>query len=404
MARLFSVISAAGLVFLTPSSWTGETSPSPATVPFVLDHNRMLVDAEIAGKDGTWHKARLWVDTGNPDFFLSPELARRLGLEFDAAHGLAEAGTPQGVRLGGRPVDFSGVKTKVLTAPAWVFGTMRCDANLPSTALMKYQIVFDYPRREMTLSEPGRLTPGGVEVPAAVHPETGIAQVDAVIDGEPFSFALDNGASFSFADETLLSRWSQKHPGWPHSRGAAGCANIWGWWPGEASWPLLRLPAIECGKVRLEQVGLAGLPRDFRGEGGFFAWYSRKTARPVHGLLGPNALKDLRVTLDFPAGRVFFEKSARPSPPDMDLVGVTLRPEDDGKYRVAGVALAEGKPAVEGVEVGDLLLEVGKTKVTGATMGTVVDALRGAPGDRRKLVLLRAGKRLTVKVRVVRLL
>jgi hypothetical protein len=37
------------------------------TAPIILDHNRMLVDAEIRGNDRTWHKVRLWVDSGNPD-------------------------------------------------------------------------------------------------------------------------------------------------------------------------------------------------------------------------------------------------------------------------------------------------------------------------------------------------
>ncbi len=57
------------------------------TVPFTLDHNRMLVEAEIQRADGSWRKALLWVDTGNPTFFISEPLARDLGIEFPGAEG-----------------------------------------------------------------------------------------------------------------------------------------------------------------------------------------------------------------------------------------------------------------------------------------------------------------------------
>lgn len=69
-----------------------------------------------------------------------------------------------------------------------------------------------------------------------------------------------------------------------------------------------------------------------------------------------------------------------------------------------GVAGKEGKPLVEGVEPGDLLLHVGKTKVKGTTMGRVVDALRGKPGDRVTLVPDLKGQEIKVKTRVVRYL
>jgi len=68
------------------------------------------------------------------------------------------------------------------------------------------------------------------------------------------------------------------------------------------------------------------------------------------------------------------------------------------------VAVAEGKTAVEGVEPGDRLIQVDALETTGATMGTVVDALRGKPGDIRVLVLEREGKRFRVEARVERYL
>jgi C-terminal processing protease CtpA/Prc len=71
---------------------------------------------------------------------------------------------------------------------------------------------------------------------------------------------------------------------------------------------------------------------------------------------------------------------------------------------VIGIAKKDEKPVVDGVEPGDVLLQVENLKTTGATMGTVVDALRGRPGDIRVLVLERNGKQFRIEARVVRLL
>lgn len=387
----------------------GERAARSVSVPFKLDHNRMLVPAEIQDAAGGWHRALLWVDTGNPEFFISEALARDLGIDLPGPETtpgeglrLHEVSPPRGVRIGGMSLDFSDVTSKVLLEPQPLFGTMHNDANLPSTVLSRYRVVFDYPRLELTLAEPDGSEPRGPGAPAGVHPETGIVQLDAVIDGESFSFALDNGAAYSLVSADLLQRLSEQHPDWPRSTGALGCANMWGWWPEEPTWPILRVPQILWGPVRLTDVGIAGPPAMFPGGLGLGEWYSHKTARPVDGLLGPNAFKALRVEIDYANGTVHFERGAEQDAHDMDLVGLTLRPEVDGRYSVIGVAGRDGRSRVEGVEAGDRLLRVDGFEVTGATMGRVVDALRGRPGDLRTLLLERDGRQLTVEARVER--
>ena len=171
------------------------------TVPFILDHNRMLVDAEIQRADGSWRKVRLWVDTGNPTFTMSGPLARDLGIDLpardntNAGNSNAEVSAPLSIRLGGMTLNFEGVKSKVMFQPFWLFTTMHNDANLPSAVLKQYQMIFDYPGRKLTIALPGSLAHQGIPSPAHVNPKTGIIQMDAVIDGESMSFALDNGAS-----------------------------------------------------------------------------------------------------------------------------------------------------------------------------------------------------------------
>jgi C-terminal processing protease CtpA/Prc len=53
---------------------------------------------------------------------------------------------------------------------------------------------------------------------------------------------------------------------------------------------------------------------------------------------------------------------------------------------------------------GDILVRVDEVNATGATMGTVVDALRGKPGDKKMLVIERNGKEILVEARVERVL
>jgi D-alanyl-D-alanine carboxypeptidase len=249
-----------------------------------------------------------------------------------------------------------------------------------------------------------------------VHPTTGIVQLDAVIDDDTLSFALDNGASYSFISDDVLTRLADSHPDWPRRNGALGCANIWGWWPGEPEWPILRIPTIEWGPVSLENVGIVGLP-PFSPEGMTLGtWYSEKTARPVDGFLGPNAFEAFRVEIDYANSAIYFEKgedtgSPEIGPTDMDMVGLTLRPETDGSYRVIGVAsiygeipAEAGEPGMPGVEPGDLLIQIDSLEVQGRTMGTVIDALRGKPDEERTLLLERNGQRWRNVARVRRFL
>lgn len=380
------------------------------TVPIVLDHNRMLVEAEAQRADGTWRKALLWIDTGNPDCLMSESLARDLGTDLSAAQQTADgaplplAVAPPRVRIGGMPLDFSRVTTRVLFEPRWLFGTMHNDANLPSTVLRQFAVVFDYPRRQLTLARPGTLAPRGVRAAAAVHPTTGIVQIDAVIAGDSLSLALDNGASYSFISDDVFTRLVDRHPDWARCTGAIGCANIWGWWPGEPEWPVARVNEMSWGPVRLTGVGVVGLPGFFQRGTSLGGWYSQKSARPVEGFLGPNAFKAFRVEIDYANSAVYFEPGAEVDAHDMDLVGLTLQLASDGSYRVIGIIEVDGQPSVAGVEPEDCLLRIGDLEVTGATMGTVVDALRGKPGDTRLLLLERNGERIEVSAPVMRFL
>jgi carboxyl-terminal processing protease len=88
----------------------------------------------------------------------------------------------------------------------------------------------------------------------------------------------------------------------------------------------------------------------------------------------------------------------------MDLAGLTLQPTPDGGWMILGAAQHDGRSIAEGVQTGDILLEIDGFPVNGATMGTVTDKLRGSPGEKRTLVIEHNGVRTHVTATVRRLM
>lgn len=407
MKTLLKIALTPGFCFFFMISVCQDKSHSNVTVPFILDHNRMLVDAEMQNMDGTWRKVRLWIDSGSPEFFISEPLARNLGIDLAATEDSAfksanfDIDTPKGVRIGGMDLNFEGVRSRVKFQPYWLFSTMQCDGNLPSTLLKKYHIVFDYPKQQLTIAEPGSLKPQGKESPATIHPQTGIVQLDALIDGDNYSFALDMGASYSFIAEETLLKYTEQHPGWPRVTGTAGCANMWGWWPAnEQNFQVVRIPQIKWGNEVFENSGMVGVSKFSPSGPTLGEWYSGKTAKPVAGFIGPNLLKAYRVEIDYANSRIYFEKTAANNPGEMELVGISVRQLPDGSYQVAGVVQRNGKPTVEGIKPTDVIISIDDFKIKGATMGNVSERLRGKPGEIRVLVIERGGKRLRIEAKV----
>jgi hypothetical protein len=367
----------------------------------------MLIDAEIQRKDGSRRSIRLWVDSGSPNFFMSESLALDLGIDLSAAKNSGkkisnlEIPPSSTMSIGGMKLNFDGIQSAVMFQPFWLFTTMHIDANLPSTLLKKYHVIFDYPNRQFTIAEPGTLKPSGTPYQAGVNAKTGIVQLDAVIDGASYSFALDNGASYSFVSEEIVQKLLTSHPESPRMVGTLGYANMWGWWPpNEQTFSMIRLPKITWGSAELDNIGIVGVPKFSPNGLTLGDWYSQKTERPVDGFLGANALKSFRVEIDYANKLVYFEKRGDIDAHEMDMVGLSVRQLADGRYQIVGIAKNGEKLSIEGVESGDILIAVGDLNVQGITMGKVVDALRGKPSDRRLLVLERDGKLFKIEAEV----
>ena len=220
----------------------------------------MLVDGEMRRRNGSWRGARVWVETGDPDLFLPEGLAGDLGMDLSAPPARVEDGRlevplPTGLRLGGVLLEPEGVRTWVGFEPGWLFSTVHNDAILPATVLRRYQVVLDYPRREVTIGSRGSLPHRGTSALGLVDPQTGMVQLPPIIGSDTLSFALDNGASYSFTTADLAERLSRAHPDWPTMSGALGTANIWGWWPEEeeGNWAKAALYRIVVVRLRWRQ-------------------------------------------------------------------------------------------------------------------------------------------------------
>jgi hypothetical protein len=389
--------------FVVISSLGFGASPQKVTVPLVIESHRIFLDAQFTRKDGSLRTARLWVDTGTPDFQISKALAEDLGLDLSAPAIKSEDGIPQvqvqipGLRIGSLPLDLQSAKPMVIVGPQQVFAGSRTEGNLPATILMHYQLVLDIAHHRLTLSEPGGLKPKGPRLPCLIQPKTGMVQLDATIAGRRYSLALDSGAPYSMVSTGVIEEWSTEHKEWEKITGAAGAANLFGI-PGLLREPEMRIPLINPAGVPLNNVGVLGMDPDF------VTWYSKKTAAPVIGFLAWNVLQAYRVTIDYFSSNLYFEKQGEIDFHDTDAVGLTLAQSRSGGYAVWAVVQKDGKPTVDGAQPGDKLLKVDDLDVTRVDLQTAVDALHGKPGEFHTLVLDRKGVSLTIKAKVMRLI
>jgi hypothetical protein len=202
------------------------------------------------------------------------------------------------------------------------------------------------------------------------------------------------GSSISFLSQELFDKLSTAHADWPHMTGAVGPANMGEAGEDEAKWRLMRVDRLQYGPLYLTNVGVVNFPK---------AKLKRLENRggvPTVGLLGSEALLNYRVGLDYAHSTVYLDLGSTFKFPDFDVVGLILRPEDDTRFTIVGLADFEGKPSVPDVEPGDHLVAVDGIPVPDSTMGQVWSLLEGSPGQERKLTVERNGKQFVIAAKV----
>jgi PDZ domain len=374
------------------------SAQTPATVPVTLDHNHIIIDVYFPMPDGSKTRARAWVDPGDTKLSITQALSKKLGLAVSGSqsdHRVSQL--PEEMLLGGMPLSLRGIKEATAMSEASIAPGSSASIKLPATALRNYDVEINYPDREFTIANAGKLHFDGTAVKVAIGELTGLVQMQCDVAGEKHTIAFDPGTTVSWISGELISKWHKEHPDWPAMLGAVGPANLWGL-PGEPTWHVLRIPKIQCAGVQFSN----GIAVPFDKE--TIEWYQKRAAVATIGLIGADVVLNYRVGIDYAHSTVYLRAESKYTPPGIDVVGLTLRPEEDETYTVIGVSARDGKPAVAEVKVGDTLLTVDGARVTGATMGQVWSLLSGSPGDVRTLGLTREGKLITVKATVYRYL
>ncbi len=374
---------------------------SPVTVPAVIDHNRVVIGADIRLPDGSMQHVRAWVDNGNPDLWMSRHLATVLALKISCDDKACSAPPPAEIVVGGMSISLAGVKeAKIPLKPvsaAVLAAGMDAQINLPATVLRQYDVLIDFPGHKFTIGAPGTVHFLGSSGKAQINAENGLIQVPAKIENKKYNLALDVGSNISFLSAELFDQMAAAHSDWPHMTGAIASANMWGA-DAEAKWKVMRVDRVQFGPLFLTDVAMVELPKEWQD------FFEKRAGMPTAGLVSAQALLNYRVGIDYAHATVYFDIGRLFNFPDFDAVGLILRPEDDGRFTILGVAEFNGQPSVtvgaNGIEAGDSLVAVNEIAVRGSTMGQVWAMLRGTPGQERRLIVERAGKQIAVVARV----
>ena len=378
------------------------SQPTSVTVPAAIDHNRVVIIAEIPLANGSAERVRVWVDNGNPELNLSRRLATLLGLAISCDDKECTSPPPREMTIGGLTIPLADAKLakiplKPVNAAAVLAPGMNVEINLPASILRHYDVLIDFPGRKFSIGTPGTIHFRGPSGKALINAETGLIQIPSQIEKKKYNLALDTGASISFLSDDIFAKLAAAHDDWPHMTGAVGSANMWGL-DDETKWKVMRVDRIQYGPLFLANVPVVDFPQDR------MEYFDKRAGAPTAGLIGANALLNYRIGIDYAHATVYFEFGRMFSFPEFDVIGLTLRPEDDGRFTILGVADYEGKPSLppgaDGVQAGDHLIAVDGIPVAGSTMGQVWAMLGGTAGQERKLTVERAGKQFAVAAKV----
>jgi hypothetical protein len=177
--------------------------------------------------------------------------------------------------------------------------------------------VFDYPRRRMSYYASGGPTTVGSQartIPMTLKnpPTRNDPRIQIEIDGDTVDALLDSGGTATFAADAVAAMRSG-----PSARAASfAAARLWdAWHARHPSWRVVadaevstHASAIEVPVVRI--AGFAVGPVWFvkRADAAYDEMLSFLTDRPILAAIGGEALRDFKITLDYPNQRATFER------------------------------------------------------------------------------------------------
>ncbi len=378
------------------------SEPKSITVPAAIDHNRIVINADVPLPNGSSERVHAWVDNGNPDLYISRRLATLLQLPVSCNEKECSSPPPREIVLNGMRISLAGLKEakiplRPVNAAAVLAAGMGVEITLPSSILRHYDVLIDFPEHKVSIGAPGTIAFRGQSAKVLVNAENGLIQIPSQLEKKKCNLALDLGSSISFLSDDVFDKLATAHADWPQMTGAVGSANMWGG-DDEAKWKVMRLDRLQYGPLFLDNVAVVEFPKDR------MDFFYKRSGVLTAGLLGSSALLNYRVGLDYSRSMVYFEFGRNFNFPDFDVIGLTLRPEDDGRFTILGIADFDGQPSLpegpDGVQPGDHLIAVNGIPVGGSTMGQVWATLGGTPGQERKLTVERGGRQFIVVAKV----
>jgi hypothetical protein len=397
--NLLIVLAALTSIAAAQTAAKSGTAPNFVTVPITLDQNRVVIDVYLPLPDGSTKRVRGWVDTGDSALQMSQRAAKLMGLGITCGASECSAAPPREIIIGAIKISFEAFKEIKIplrpdTAATVMVPGMSAEIKIPSTVLRNYDVLIDFPDREFSIGPPGSLHFKGVKSKIRVDANTGFIQIPSKIENKNYDLGLDVGSSVSFLSEELFEKLATSHPDWPHMTGAVGPANMGEAGDHEPKWKLMRVDRLQFGPLYFTDVAVAELVKSFS------VFFAQNAGGAIAGLVGANALMNYRVGLDYAHSTAYFDLGNTFKFPEFDVVGLVLRPEEDTRFTILGVADFDGKSSVPEVLAGDHLIAVDGIPVPDSTMGQVWSLLEGMPGQERKLTIERSGKQFTVPARV----
>jgi hypothetical protein len=406
ISRFRALATLTALSSLACLTFSARPVPTIGTTSFIFEDNRIFAELTFLHPDGSPRKAYAFVDLGTPALTLSESLTK--DLQFDESHPLIFQIGEMKITTDSRAIQedhssgFTGPDGKK---------TVPVEAILPGSIMKNYQVTFDYLAHALTFASPNTVKPEGIAIPCRVNEKTGLISIDAQIAGQTYQIAIDSGSAYTWLRADVVDQWLSTHPEWNRGKGAVGESNMQSRPDGaEAAATIVRLPEITLGSLHLEHIGALAIapnappfppaPGEPPVHGNFFDWYSRKTPEPVIGWLGGNVLKGFRLTIDYPNHTTYWQSETDLDRHDLDQVGITLETHNNEKgYFVAAVAEQNGNSTVEGVQIGDKLIQIDNLLVSGLTRGGIFTALHGKAGTTRTLTIGRNGKQFTIQAK-----
>jgi len=407
-AALLSV-SAAGFADEAMPSFAGKiTVPAnlpPTVIPLTVEGDQVLFEAEAAGPTAN-RKLLVILNMGHGFSGWQKHVYEEIGF---VRH------TPVKFRIGGVPIEVAAGMSGMFDDAAYperqmmtFFSTRPVEGMIEPGVLQNFDIALDYAQKTLTLAAPGTLPHDGAAVPIRLNPDTGVANVDVMVDGKPYPMVIDTGAPYTWIRPSTTVAWLKAHPDWARAKGAVGEANFWMLdAPGEQEGTLIRAPEVQIGPMKIANFGVLGTDPRLSGlfgvdstEAMFDNWQQNNTPGGEVAFLGANILKHYRITIDYKARMSWWKKIDDIDPHELDQVGISFT-YDKGVYSVGRIVTKDGKPTASGVEKGDRVLAIDDAPVKNWSRDQLFGALHGKPGDMHRITVQRGDQALTVSLPVM---